>query len=40
MDLGDYLRIYLADQRAVQAAIVRVATRFARSNRSTPWSRS
>ncbi|MFO7293399.1 MAG: hypothetical protein FWJ92_03870 [Actinomycetes bacterium] len=39
MDVGDYLRIYLADQRAVQAAIVRVATRFARSNRSTPWSR-
>lgn len=37
MDLGDYLRIYLTDHRAGQAAIVRVAWRFARSNRSTPW---
>lgn len=37
MDLGDYLRIYLTDQRAAQAAMVRVANRFARSNRSTPW---
>ena len=37
MDLADYLRIYLTDHRAGQAAIVRVAHRFARSNRATPW---